>query len=179
VNTTALAPDPGVALALGLAVFPLDGRRPTVPGWAAAATRSTEVVREWPAHWNPGIGCRTNDLVVLDVDQRPGIDGSSALAALWETAGNELPPTLTVRTASGGRHLYFRAPVGWWIASGRLVPGVDVRAPGRSSGGYVVGPGAVVDGRRYSVDGDVVPIADLPDWLVGLLPGRRVGDGGR
>jgi len=177
VNTTAPVPDPVAALALGLAVFPLDGRRPAVPGWAAVATRSTEAVGEWPARWNPGIGCRANGLVVLDVDQRPGVDGSSALAVLCQTAGNELPSTLTVRSPSGGRHLYFRAPAGWWIASGRLVPGVDVRAPGRRSGGYVVGPGSVVDGRRYSVDGDVVAIAELPDWLAGLLPGRRVGDG--
>jgi hypothetical protein len=53
------------------------------------------------------------------------------------------------RNAGGGLHLYFTAPPVWVMVNtiGFLGPGVDVRAPGRTSGGYVIGPGSVIDGR--------------------------------
>jgi hypothetical protein len=70
-----------------------------------------------------------------------------------------------VATASGGRHLYFRAPTGIWRnTAGRLGKLIDTRA----SGGYVVGAGSTVDGRRYTLSLDTDP-APLPDWLARLL----------
>lgn len=165
-------PDPGPALALGLAVFPVTGRRPARPDWASAGTRDRAEIRRWPPGANPGIGCRTNGLVVLDIDRHAdGPDGLRALRRLCESAGTELPATLTVRTPHG-LHLYFRAPTLGRFASGALTPGVDVRAPGRRSGGYVLGPGSVVDGRPYTAE-PAADIAELPEWLASLMPGRR------
>src|SRR3546814_1102708 len=48
-------------------------------------------------------------LVVVDLDDKDGKCGSAALDALALEPGNgPLPPTFTVTTANGGRHLYFR-----------------------------------------------------------------------
>jgi hypothetical protein len=164
--------DPAAALALGLAVFPLSGRVPAVADWAAAATRDPAAVAAWLPGTNPGIGCRANGLVVLDVDRHPGgADGADALARLCEAAGAALPVTLTVATPRDGSHLYYRAPAGWVLGSGSVAPGLDARGPGLRSGGYVLGPGSVVDGRPYTV-ADHTEIADLPGWLAPLLPGR-------
>lgn len=172
-NTTAPVPDPAVSLALGLAVFPVRGRVPAVTGWATAATSDPHEVQRWPAGCNPGIGCRANNVVILDIDRCGDIDGDTALSALCAAAGASLSATLTVRTPSGGRHLYFRAPADRWIASGRVAAGVDVRGPGRRTGGYVLGPGAVVAGRRYTVT-TAAPITALPAWLARTLPGRTM-----
>jgi hypothetical protein len=50
-----------------------------------------------------------------------------------------------------------------------LGPGIDTRGPGRGGrGGYLVGPGSVVDGRTYALDRDL-PIAVLPGWLADLF----------
>ncbi|GAA1982972.1 hypothetical protein GCM10009754_70010 [Amycolatopsis minnesotensis] len=82
-----------------------------------------------------------------------------------------------MRTRSG-LHLYLRAPAGRVIdsASGRrspLGPGIDIRGPGRTSGGYLVGPDSIVDGHRYEITHDTA-IAELPPWLSDrLAPPRR------
>lgn len=184
----AARPD-GVAAALalaerGFAVFPLrpGTKTPAVRrDWEGQATtdaaRLREIVR--PAA-NVGVACGPSRLLVLDLDvakdpDQPGADphampaadgdpprhGADALRAL--AAGRELPATLTVATPTGGRHLYYRAPQGFRLRNtvGRLGPLIDTRA----EGGYVVGPGSVVDGRRYRVTADL-PVAPLPGWLL-------------
>jgi hypothetical protein len=77
-----------------------------------------------------------------------------------------------VATAHNGLHLYFRAPADVVIPSsiGRW-PGVDVRAPGHRLGGYLVGPGSLIDGRPYTISRDL-PIAPLPPWLTAKLTGQ-------
>lgn len=183
-DAAAARPD-GVAAALalaerGFAVFPLrpGTKTPAVRrDWEGQATtdagRLREIVR--PAA-NVGVACGPSRLLVLDLDvakelARPGEDsaadgesprhGAEALRAL--AAGRELPATLTVATPTGGRHLYYRAPHGFRLRNtvGRLGPLIDTRA----EGGYVVGPGSVVDGRCYRVTADL-PVAPLPSWLL-------------
>ena len=172
------------ALALaerGFAVFPLrpGTKTPAVRrDWEGQATtdaaRLREIVR--PAA-NVGVACGPSRLLVLDLDvakdiAHPGGEpadddggtprhGAEALRAL--AAGRELPATLTVATPTGGRHLYYRAPHGFRLRNtvGRLGPLIDTRA----EGGYVVGPGSIVDGRCYRVTADL-PVAPLPSWLL-------------
>ena len=68
-----------------------------------------------------------------------------------------------------GRHLYFRIPPGTAAASTiSRWPGIDIRAPGYRTGGYLAGPGSVVDGVEYVIDRHV-PAAPLPRWLASLL----------
>ena len=79
------------------------------------------------------------------------------------------PLTLTVRTAHGGLHLYFRAPAGVPVVSAiARWPGIDIRGPGYRLGGYLAGPGSVVDGQPYIIE-RAAPIRDLPGWLAAIL----------
>jgi len=165
--------DPGLALAAGLAVFPLPlGAKRAEPGWQRDVTTDPAAVAGWPADANIGVACRASNVVGLDLDRKDGVDGVDTLRALCAHARQRWPLTFTVATAHGGLHLYFRAPagvvvpssIGWW-------PGVDVRAPGARLGGYLVGPGSVVDGLPYTVARDVA-IAPLPAWLTVKLTGR-------
>lgn len=160
---------PAAALARGLAVFPIPaGQRKAPPGWQRHASADPD--RPWPVGSNIGIGCRASGVVVLDLDRKHGVDGVATLEQLRIEHDGQRPRTFTVATAHDGRHLYFTAPPRHVVINtiGRLGPGIDVRAPGRTSGGYVVGPGSVVDGRPYDIDADL-PIAALPDWLLPLL----------
>lgn len=54
-----------------------------------------------------------------------------------------------------------------------LGPGIDTRGPGVGDrGGYLVGPGSVVDGISYVIETDL-PIATVPAWLADLLTRPR------
>lgn len=165
---------PGVALAYGLAVFPVPpGERKAPPGWQTRVSAVPGL--PWPAGSNVGVGCRASGVVVLDLDRKNGVDGVATLEQLCAEHGRQpWPETFTVATANRGLHLYFRAPAARVVVSsiGVLGPGIDVRAPGQISGGYVVGPGSVVSGRPYVVHHDL-PIAPLPAWLVRLLGSTR------
>ncbi|MFD9007129.1 bifunctional DNA primase/polymerase [Streptomyces sp. NPDC059582] len=158
------------AIDRGLAVFPLPiGGRVPERGWQLQATLLPERLPELLAGRGVGIGCRASGAVALDLDVHDDEDGPGVLAALADRLGETVPETFTVATPSGGRHLYFRAPMGCTIGStsgGRtpLGPGIDVRGPGHRSGGYLVGPGSIVGGRPYVIVRDV-PVAPLPGWI--------------
>lgn len=146
--------DHALALAAqGFRVFPLRpmGRTPMKTGWQTAATSDAERVRE--AWWDPvmgvaqpfNVGIATgHGLVVLDIDVKHGKDGERALRLL-EMLNDTLPATMTVRTPSGGRHLYFRAPRPVGNSVQRIAEGVDLRG----EGGLVVGPGSEVMEGTY------------------------------
>jgi len=171
---SAMPSGPAAALARGLAVFPIPpGQRRALPGWQIRA--SADRSQPWPTGSNVGVGCRASGIVVLDLDRKNGVDGIATLERLCIEHDGQRPETFTVATANGGLHLYFTAPPGHVVINtiGGIGPGIDVRAPGRTSGGYVVGPGSVVDGRAYVIDTDL-PIAPLPGWLLRLLcPARN------
>jgi Bifunctional DNA primase/polymerase, N-terminal len=86
---------------------------------------------------------------------------------LCEALDQPLPvDTYTVRTGSGGTHLYFTAPDGVTLrnTAGRLGWLIDTRA----AGGYVVASGSTIAGRPYRplVDIEAMP---LPGWLTEQL----------
>ncbi|GAA2798611.1 bifunctional DNA primase/polymerase [Saccharopolyspora taberi] len=181
------APGPAAAVDLlerGLAVFPLpSGSKVARQGWQHTVTRDPERIRaSWPAGANVGIGCRASGIVGIDLDRHTtgganaGIDGVEVFAALCARWGQPRPVTLEVRTPNDGRHLLLRVPPGLIVPSvsggtSRLGPGIDIRAPGRTLGGYLAGPGSVVGGRAYEIEVDA-PIAQLPGWLAALLAPR-------
>jgi hypothetical protein len=161
--------------ARGLAVFPLPpGARRPAGRWQEECTTDPERVRElWREGDNVGVGCRASRIVGLDLDVHGDEDGPAQLARLAERLGQAWPATLTVATPSGGRHLYFAVPDDCTIGSfsgGRtaLGPGIDVRGPGRRSGGYLIGPGSVVNGRPYTIARDA-PVLPLPRWIADRL----------
>lgn len=150
----------------GLPLFPLqaNSKRPR-PGDSAFWRLASPDPAKIPAGCNAGVPAG-GGLIVLDLDVAKGKDGLRTLAAL-QALHDGLPPTYTVATPSGGRHLYFRDPLGRDFGQGtdRLGPGIDVRADPH---GYVVAAGSQIDGRRYEIASDV-PIADAPAWLLERL----------
>ena len=153
------------------------GKRPAVDRWEERACGDADrVARYWPSsRHNVGVACGPSGLVVIDLDVSPddaaGISetlapyGAQQLAGILREMGRTWPDTLTVRTPSGGWHLYFGAIRGREIrnSASRIAPKVDVRG----CGGYVIGPGSVVDSGQYAVTEGQEP-ALLPEWLAGL-----------
>lgn len=84
-------------------------------------------------------GERSGGIVVLDVDRKPGVDGFATLERLEALHGPLPAATLSVRSPSGGLHLYLRGADRYKTQGGQLGPGLDVRG----EGGLVVVPGSV------------------------------------
>jgi hypothetical protein len=176
----------------GWYVFPVrpGGKEPRrALSWPAAATCDPAAVADarWQAGENYGVAAKRSGLVILDLDMpkdgyqlppqwdsEPGItDGKDVLAALADRNGvTQWPCTCTVRTPSGGWHLYFTAPAGRPIGNRPLGPMVDVRGGGTGNGGYVLGPGSVLNGRRYEFTDSQDP-QPLPGWIADLLDPPR------
>lgn len=151
----------------GFQVFPLeiDGSTPAFEGWQQKATSDLECVESlWSSPSGDcvpyNIGVRTgHGLTVLDVDTKKGRGGGGSLEILLMLGLND--ETFTVRTKSGGKHLYFDSGSTLLRNSvGHLAPGLDVR----SEGGYVVGPGSTVGAQAYSIENDL-PVAPIDDWF--------------
>ena len=77
-----------------------------------------------------------------------------------------MPPTFTVATGGGGRHFYFRFPVGATEKSAaKLGDGIDIKA----AGGYVVAPPSThACGGAYRIENDLEH-AEMSGWLLKLL----------
>lgn len=137
----------------GWPVFPLvaGGKEPAIPKRLGGhgcldATLDVKRVESWWSEYpdaNIGIATgRRSNLLVVDVDCRK----TSAWLANLNSLG--LPQTFTVRTWSGGFHLYFSLPANSTVTIGTaLLEGIDWRA----TGGYVVGAGSVVGGVTYEI----------------------------
>lgn len=121
------------------------------------------VIADWWHRWptaNVAIstGARSR-IVVVDID--PAHGGDASLTEL-ERSHASLPPTTTVITGSGGRHLYFAHPeVHVRNSAGVLGAGLDIRG----DGGYVIAPPSRhPTGGTYRWAHPRNPAA-LPDWL--------------
>lgn len=71
-----------------------------------------------------------NGITVIDLDVKGGVNGIESLRNLVD----ELPPTMVVRTPSGGLHLYFRTGSENLPSSvGKIGPGIDIRGVGSNA----------------------------------------------
>jgi hypothetical protein len=152
----------------GFKVFPLAvGAKapPLIAGWPEKATTDEQVaINRWTATPNANIGIHCEGLCVIDVDPKKG--GDNALQQLDDVLG--VPATLTTRTPSGGRHLFFRLPEGHRGVPNsveEIGPGLDIR----STNGYVVAPGSTVPAGVYAFDDAGAEVAPAPQWLVDRL----------
>lgn len=128
---------------------------PVLPNSKVAACRwQNDDLPEIEDGQNYGVNCGKSGLVVVDIDGQEGIDSFEKL--LGE---RNWPKTLTVSTPSGGYHLYFKGSDIHNSVS-TVAPKVDIRG----DGGYVVGPGSVIDGVEYLIEEDT-EVASLPGWL--------------
>jgi len=169
----------GYALAYarhGWKVFPLDpeSRKPLaacVPhGFLDASRDEGQIKAWWAVHPTAGIGVVpfSAGLVAIDIDTKPGQVGRESLEAL-EAVHSPLPPTLTARTPSGGEHRLFTCKRGF--GNGRLGKNIDIRC----ASGYVAVEPTTIDGKTYSwldwepTTGEIPEIAELPEWVAGIL----------
>ncbi|WP_232323936.1 bifunctional DNA primase/polymerase [Catenuloplanes japonicus] len=159
--------------------------------WEERATTDPDrITRAWSAGrpYNVGIACGPSGLVVVDLDEaKPGADvpeawqgtgvetGMQVLQILADRAGEPMPTgTYTVRTASGGLHLYFRHPPG--VAPLRNTAGARGGGLGwlidtRAHGGLAVAAGSRIGPDAYEVVRDA-EVAPLPGWLAERLAPR-------
>jgi len=170
-----ISPDPLAVAALGFAIFPLprNAKVPTLTNWPDRCISDPETIRRcWLPGSNIGIGCKANQVLGVDLDRHHSeADGIETFSRLLQAHGQPWPETFTVRTPSGGLHLYFRAPRERALGNtqGKLGPGIDTRGPGRgNAGGYLVAPGSLIDGTPYTIAREL-PMAELPGWLTELL----------
>lgn len=135
---------------LGFKLFPVTpGEKgpPLFKGWPEKATADLWQLNQW-AELYPGCnwGIHCEDMVVVDIDaHKGGLESAKAIKGL-------LPSTLTVKTPSGGYHMYYRHEGGVANSvSKALGQAIDIR----TNGGYVVAPGCTAGGGRYyKINGD-------------------------
>lgn len=155
----------------GAKVFPVSPgqKTPAFEEWqkwaeAANADKVRAYAKSNPFH-NWGVYCGASDLTVIDLDKKSGVDGIKSFKALLESTG-PFETTFTVRTPSGGIHLYFKGSER--TTAGALGPGIDTRG----KGGYVLAPLSRIGRLSYEPLGnaDILP---LPSAFCKLLKDKK------
>lgn len=162
--------------ARGFHIFPVvaDAKLPAIDNWPERATRDTAQIEWWFSQRNYNIGIATSHfgdhkaLIVVDVDVTKGKDGNAAIFEL-EMQGYELPVTFEQATPSGGRHLIYLTEQACKQGVNVLGVGLDIR----SRGGFIVGPGSSIGGKRYQQINGHGELAPAPEWLVTRLGHSR------
>ena len=140
--------------------------------WMSRCSTDPDQITAWFEQTeNANYGCwMGDDYAVIDLDVKPNVNGVAIFEELcaengltsWDYGAN----TFTVRTPSGGYHLYFKVDTP--IANANKFPkGIDVRA----AVGYVVGPGCSVikedfSEGTYEILNPDVDIAECPEWVM-------------
>lgn len=153
------------AIAIGLPVFPCKAdKKPVghlVPHGLNDASADPAVIRRWfadPAAVMIGMPTgKSAGVIVVDVDVKDGAQGGAWLSA----NSHRMPQTRTIRTGSGGLHIYLAWP-GDRVknSASKIAPGIDVRG----DGGYVIVPPS----PGYAV-ADNASVSEIPDWLMPVL----------
>lgn len=183
----------------GLHIFPVAAGQKTphrtVRSWGQQATNDISQITYFWTQVDPqaniGVACKPSGILVIDLDQAkedhnlrdtewaymhdvygPRVNGED----LWDEMiykwhdGPALG-TYTVRTGSGGIHLYYQWPEHWGLQSqASPVKGlIDVRGNGGQWGGYVLAEGSQTDAGPYYhlLNGHGPQIA--PEWIRQLV----------
>ena len=168
--------------------------------WGSTATNDiNRIIQFWTQvdpQANPCIACKPSQLLVVDLDKAkedwnlrdtewaymhdaygPRVDGEDLFDEMAYKAHDHRVGlldlnTYTVRTGSGGLHLYYRWPDEWGQQSqASPVKGVvDVRGNGGQWGGYVLGEGSMTEAGKYaSVNMNSFQIDLPPAWIRQLV----------
>ena len=145
----------------GYSVIPINksDKKPAISAWLEfqKVPADPEQAAKWFDKTTNNIAIITgpiSDITVIDLDRNKP-DGK-------ETPLEAFPKTFTVKTPSGGYHLYYKysAKVGLSANKYPQFPHLDIR----NDGGYVVAPPSKTDAGEYKIINDV-PVADFPDDL--------------
>ena len=167
-------------------------------GWGETSTNDLQQILHFWTQVDPsanvGVACKPSQLLVIDLDQAKepwnlrGTEWAYLHDAygqfvsgedLWDEmtfklGGGVATETYTVRTGSGGIHLYYQWPECWGQQSqASPVKGVvDVRGNGGQWGGYVLAEGSVTDAGPYYhlFNGKGPQLA--PEWIRQLVTPR-------
>lgn len=133
------------------------GKHPTRSNWVKAATTDTKKLSQiFAGSLNVGIVTGPgSDILVVDIEIGEGLENAKPL---------NLPPTYTVRTGSGGVHLYYHSNLDLHGGTHKLARKIDVRC----HGGMVVAPPSVSGRGQYAVTDPRDPV-ELPQWIVDRL----------
>lgn len=153
------------ALQHNLSIFPLTGQKKPMCSWKVYQQKRATVreMASWIDKGAKGIALvtgRLNDIVALDIDVKNGKSGWASLK------GKHIPDTVTVSTANGGTHYYFKYPTHLDIdikcTTDTYGPnsGVDIRG----EGGCVFMP--FTEGYEWVRGLDDIEIAEMPQWLI-------------
>jgi putative DNA primase/helicase len=159
----------------GIRLFPISGNtKVAAKGWKwkeMASNDAGEIGEFIDQNHGCNIGAVIDEgFVVIDIDAKGDAhkhDGIQTFTDLIKQHGQP-QATMTVRTPSGGLHLYFRSSNPNISASSTNINGlmgIDIKSNG---GGYVVAAGSSIDGNFYEVVNDSA-IAELPEWLEKLI----------
>jgi len=156
----------------GLPIVPFNGdinskryKSPlTQNGFKDASTDYDFIHGQWSKHEHAFIAVATGQVsgvYSIDIDVKD-VNGFLHLGTLKEELG-ELPPTLTVKTISGGMHLHFSAPDGVEIpCSVDRDNGIDFRG---ELGAIIWGGSRNSNGDMYEVIKNI-PMAELPQAYI-------------
>ena len=164
-------------------------------GWGETATNDINMIIHFWTQVDPdaniGVACKPSGLLVIDLDVAkedwnlrgtdwaylhdaygPRVNGEDLFDEMtFKLGGGRTVETYSVRTGSGGTHLYFQWPEYWGQQSqASPVKGVvDVRGNGGQWGGYVLAEGSVTDAGPYYhlFNGHGPQIA--PEWIRQLV----------
>lgn len=140
------------------AVFPLkpNSKTPLTPNGFKDATTDPVKIEAWAKKFpdaNIGIACgsASHHLVVVDIDNKHGVNGTESIRK-WQEEHGDFPATKTIMTPTGGYHLYFRDMTEYGSPVG-ILDGVDIRA----NGSYVVAEGSTIFGDEYKAIDTSIP----------------------
>jgi hypothetical protein len=170
-------------------------------GWGETATNDVGMITQFWTQVDPqaniGVACKPSELLVIDLDVAkadwnlkdtewaylhdaygPRVNGEDLWDEMQYKLGGGHPSgemfTYSVRTGSGGTHLYFQWPAYWGPTSqASPVKGVvDVRGNGGQWGGYVLAEGSVTAAGPYYELWTGCPPQAAPEWVRKLVTPR-------
>lgn len=174
--------------AKGITVFIVNKDSKTPLGghsWMSRCTTDPQQIADW---FEQDPGCNYglwmgDDYAVVDLDKSDTKNGVRAFEGLCAENGIEWWQsdlgTFTVKTPSGGYHLYFKVDTP--IANANNFPnGIDVRA----AVGYVVGPGCSIVAEDYSegfydIMDPEAEIIECPEWIMAKMRPKNFKDPNR
>ncbi|WP_426437795.1 AAA family ATPase [Bradyrhizobium genosp. P] len=145
---------------------------PLIPNNLKDASSDEKQIRAWADRYpgcNWGLALKGDNVIVVDVDQKPGKNGEATFADL-DLEYTFPMPTEEVRTPSGGRHLYYEGPHVFALGEHGFGPDID-------SPNYVLIAGCrFADGSRYEAT-STGPTLPAPSWFYDVLSAAKAKHG--
>ncbi|MBF8970185.1 bifunctional DNA primase/polymerase [Streptococcus sp. NLN76] len=151
---------------LGYSVVPIDKKsKRAITKYKDKTFSEHEIRLLWRDRPDANIAIKTTDFFVIDIDVKEDVNGFDSLKE-WDLA-QYIPPTLSARTPSGGRHIYLKKPPGVEISQDiKIRPGIDIKG---NPNNYVLVPPSNNMRGRYEWDLSVEDMAVAPQEIVEIL----------